>query len=75
MLSEEERTNLRLTRRYIELFNHPATSIEDVKAYLDESIVWREMPNRFAPATIQPSSPVGKRGASIYRNRPILYAV
>jgi hypothetical protein len=50
MLSEEEQTNLRLATQYVELFNEPATSIEDVKAFWDESIVWREMPNRFAPA-------------------------
>ncbi|HEX8651787.1 MAG TPA: nuclear transport factor 2 family protein [Pyrinomonadaceae bacterium] len=49
MLSEEEQTNLRLTEQYLDMFNHPSTTIEDVKAYLDESIVWREMPNRFAP--------------------------
>ena len=49
MLSEEEQTNLRLTDQYLDMFNHPSTTIEDVQAYLDESIVWREMPNRFAP--------------------------
>jgi ketosteroid isomerase-like protein len=48
MLSEEEQKNLRLARQYVELFNDPATSIEDVKVYFDESIIWREMPNRFA---------------------------
>lgn len=50
MPSEEEQQNLRLAQKYLELFNNPATTKEDVKAYLDEGIVWREMPNRFAPA-------------------------
>ena len=49
MRSEEER-NLRLTKQYIELLNDPSTSVEDVKAFFDESIIWKEMPNLFAPA-------------------------
>ena len=49
MLSEEEQKNLHLARQYIELFNDRSTTIEDLKAYFDETIVWREMPNRFAP--------------------------
>lgn len=50
MLSEEERRNLELALRYIELVGNPATEAEDLKAVLDESLVWREMPNLFAPS-------------------------
>ena len=49
MRSEAEQ-NLRLMQQYIALLNDPAASIEDVKAYFDESIIWKEMPNLFAPA-------------------------
>ena len=50
MLPEEERQNLELALRYIELVGNPATKAEDLKAVLDESLVWREMPNMFAPS-------------------------
>jgi ketosteroid isomerase-like protein len=50
MLSEEERRNLDLAKRYIELVGRPSTEPEDLKALLDESVVWREMPNLFAPS-------------------------
>jgi ketosteroid isomerase-like protein len=49
MLSEDERRNLETARRYLELVGSPATRAEDLKAVLDESVVWREMPNLFAP--------------------------
>ena len=50
MLSEEERQNLELARRYIELVSNPSTEPEDLKTVFDENIVWREMPNLFAPS-------------------------
>ncbi|HUQ34067.1 MAG TPA: nuclear transport factor 2 family protein [Pyrinomonadaceae bacterium] len=50
MLSEEERQNLELAKRYIELVSNPSTEPEDLKAVFDENIVWREMPNLFAPS-------------------------
>jgi ketosteroid isomerase-like protein len=50
MLSDEERRNLELARRYIELVGNASTTPEGLKALLDESVVWREMPNLFAPA-------------------------
>jgi ketosteroid isomerase-like protein len=49
MLSEEERQNLETARRYLELVGSPSTRPEDLKAVLDEGLVWREMPNLFAP--------------------------
>ncbi len=49
MLSEDEKRNLEVARRYIELVSSPATRAEDLKAVLDEDVVWREMPNLFAP--------------------------
>ena len=49
MLSEDERQNLEVARRYIELVSSPATRAEDLKAVLDEGVIWREMPNLFAP--------------------------
>jgi ketosteroid isomerase-like protein len=49
MQSAEERRNLELAKRYIELVGDPAMTVEDLKALLDERSVWREMPNRFAP--------------------------
>ena len=50
MLSEEERQNLELAKHYIEVVSNPAATLEDLKALLDETVVWQEMPNRFAPA-------------------------
>lgn len=50
MFSEEEERNLNLARRYVEMVNNPATTVEDLKACFDESVIWQEMPNRFAPA-------------------------
>lgn len=50
MLTEEEKQNLDLARRYIELVSDPKTEPEDLKDVLDQSIVWHEMPNRFAPS-------------------------
>jgi ketosteroid isomerase-like protein len=49
MLSEGERQNLEVAKRYIELVGSPATRTEDLKIMLDPSVVWREMPNLFAP--------------------------
>jgi ketosteroid isomerase-like protein len=49
MLSEDERQNLGTARRYLELVGNPSTRPEDLKAVLDEALVWREMPNPFAP--------------------------
>lgn len=50
MLSEEETKNLEIVRRYIDLFSNPSTKSEDIRAMVDETVVWREMPNRFAPS-------------------------
>ena len=50
MPSEEERRNLELATKYIELVSRASATPEDLKDFLDEGIVWREMPNRFAPA-------------------------
>lgn len=50
MPSEEEERNLEVARQYIEVVGDPASTSEDLKAFLDQSVVWREMPNRFAPA-------------------------
>ena len=49
MLTEEEKQNLELARRYIELVADPSSRLEDLKPLFDEQIVWREMPNKFAP--------------------------
>ncbi len=49
MLSEEESRNFEVAKRYIELVGSPATRPEDLKAILDEGVIWREMPNLFAP--------------------------
>jgi ketosteroid isomerase-like protein len=49
MMSEEDKRNLELAARYIETIGNPSSTIEDLKPFFDESIVWREMPNRFAP--------------------------
>ena len=50
MPSEEERRNLELARRYIKIVGNPSSTAEDLKALLAEEIVWREMPNLFAPS-------------------------
>ena len=49
MSSEQKRLNLELAVRYIETVADPSATAEDLSAFLDEGIVWREMPNRFAP--------------------------
>lgn len=49
MPSEEEKRNLQLARQYIELVADPSSTLDDLRPLLDEQIVWREMPNRFAP--------------------------
>jgi ketosteroid isomerase-like protein len=49
MLSTEEQQNLELAKRYIELVADPSSTLEDLKPLFDEQIVWREMPNTFAP--------------------------
>jgi ketosteroid isomerase-like protein len=50
MISAEEKQNPELAKRYIELVSNPSTEPADLKALLDESLVWREMPNLFAPS-------------------------
>ena len=50
MPSEEEQRNLELAGRYIGVVSNPSSTPEDLKAVLDESVVWREMPNLFAPS-------------------------
>ena len=50
MPSDEERRTLELARRYIGLVGDPSSTPDDLKAVLDEGVVWREMPNLFAPA-------------------------
>jgi ketosteroid isomerase-like protein len=50
MLSEEENQNLELAKRYIELVSNPFTEPEALKSVLDQSLIWREMPNLFAPS-------------------------
>src|SRR5215831_20476947 len=49
-MPEEQDTNyLRLVQRYIEFFNDQAATLEGLKSFYDEEVVWQEMPNRFAP--------------------------
>ncbi len=50
MLTEAEKQNLELAERYIRVVSDPLAVPEDLSAILDESVVWREMPNLFAPA-------------------------
>lgn len=47
-MSETE-TLLDLARRYIEFFNNPAGTPEELGEFLSPDIVWQEMPNKFAP--------------------------
>ena len=49
-MSSKEEQNLAIAKRYLELVGSPLTKPEDLRAVLDESIVWREMPNMFVPA-------------------------
>jgi ketosteroid isomerase-like protein len=49
-MSSKEEQNLAVAKRYLELVGSPITKPEDLRTVLDESIVWREMPNMFAPA-------------------------
>jgi SnoaL-like domain len=49
MTTEQESNYRHLVERYIGLFNNPASTLEDLKSFLHSEIIWREMPNRFAP--------------------------
>ena len=49
MTTEQENKYRHLVERYIGLLNNPASTLEDLKSFLHDEIVWREMPNRFAP--------------------------
>ena len=49
MLEDQDTYYLRLVQRYIEFFNDPAATLEGLKSFYDEQVVWQEMPNRFAP--------------------------
>ena len=42
-------TLLDLAQRYIEFFNNPAGTPEELSEFLSPDIVWQEMPNKFAP--------------------------
>lgn len=48
-MSSEEEQNLAIAKRYLELVGSPQTKLEDLRVLLDERLVWREMPNLFAP--------------------------
>jgi ketosteroid isomerase-like protein len=48
--TETEKQNLELVERYIRVVSDPLAVPEDLSAFLDESVVWREMPNLFAPS-------------------------
>jgi predicted ester cyclase len=47
-MSEQDKL-LDLARRYIEFFNNPNGTAEELVEFLSPNIVWREMPNKFAP--------------------------
>ena len=44
-----EQTLVDLTRRYIEFFNDPYGTAEQLKQFISPEIAWEEKPNRFAP--------------------------
>ena len=46
----EQENLLDLARHYIEFFNNPNGTAEELGNFLAPEIVWREMPNKFAPA-------------------------
>ena len=48
-MSSEEEQNLVVAKRYLDLVGNPQTTTEDLRGVLDDSIIWREMPNLFAP--------------------------
>ena len=50
MPGDQDTNYLRLIQRYIEFFNDPAATLEDLKSFYDEDVAWQEMPNRFAPS-------------------------
>ena len=56
MIDTTRRTNIEqeskyhhLVERYFGLLNNPASTLEELKSFLHDEIVWQEMPNRFAP--------------------------
>ena len=49
-MSSEEEHNLAIAERYLQLVGNPQTKAQDLAAVFDERLVWREMPNQFAPA-------------------------
>ena len=42
-------TNIELAKRYVSLVEDPRSTFESVRALMHGDLVWREMPNRFAP--------------------------
>jgi len=42
-------TNIELAKRYVSLVEDQRSTFESVRALLHDDLVWREMPNRFAP--------------------------
>jgi ketosteroid isomerase-like protein len=47
-MHSEEKQNLELAKRYIRTVGDPSTTFDDLKALLDDQIIWKEMPNSFA---------------------------
>ncbi len=45
----EQNTNLEIALRYIEFFNKPQGSAEELAVFLSQQVHWQEMPNLFAP--------------------------
>ena len=50
MATEQESKHRHLVEQYIGLLNSQTSTLEELESFLDGEIVWREMPNRFAPA-------------------------
>ena len=49
-LQDESQSNLQAARLYVALVANPASTFEDIRTMLADDILWREMPNRFAPS-------------------------
>jgi ketosteroid isomerase-like protein len=42
-------TNIEVAKRYVGLVENPASTFEEIRGLMHDDLVWREMPNRFAP--------------------------
>jgi ketosteroid isomerase-like protein len=66
-------TNAELARRYVALVENPASTFDEIRTLLHDDLLWREMPNRFAPTgrtnTLAGAAASWDRGREVVRDQ------